>query len=208
MQFTISYLCRRHQSDEAGPSHLPLFICICPAVAVVQSLSVQIGFSDSPLLSLYGPMAHVCSAYCILCVVRKTGFNRTTAPAEFQQFIAAKDHSAELQKELKSRAERYQPACLKRGMCALHPCANRHAPLHTHIFRAIRASLAKAFGEKTSKDVLLSGDVILQLCWKDKLPDSEQDRRATASGSTSSSSGVASPRRTSPCEIFHCGVIA
>lgn len=65
----------------------------------------------------------------------------------------------------------------------------KHTALHTQIMKTIKENLARTFDDKTSKDVLLSGDTVLQVAWKQKRSESDSH----ACGGCASSSSTALP---------------
>ena len=133
---------------------------------------------------------------------RKKGFNRSSAVSEFEKFIKPEDHCPLLQKEIKQFSEEYEPACWKSGMCSSHPLKRCHAALHNYMFKMIRSSLATSFGEKAHKDVLLSGDVIFQVCWKELQSQSDFDRDPDAAnvGAWGPSGSADIPKPAEPAE--------
>lgn len=114
--------------------------------------------------------------------VRKKGYNRTGSNADFQRLIPAENHSCQLQSDIKALAKSFDFPCWKQGICDKHPMKAKHFAFHTHIMQTIKSKLAKIFGDKTAKEVLLSGDTIVQIKWT--------QRTGSGSGASSSSSAL------------------
>lgn len=60
----------------------------------------------------------------------------------------------------------------------------KHPALHSQMMKLIKESLAKTFDDKTSRDVLLSGDTVIQVCCTQK------GSSGASSGGSSSSSAL------------------
>lgn len=108
---------------------------------------------------------------------RKAGHNRSMAENLFNDQLSLHDHSPDLQRALTSASNTYSPPCWKRGMCVAHANFGDFSTLHNQVLKEVIESLKKSYGDKGYKDVLISGDTLIQVRWKVPVPGRVQADR-------------------------------
>ena len=88
---------------------------------------------------------------------------------------------------MKKNSNMYKSPCWKCGMCVSDPLNELHVPLHRQILQEIRTTLKSTFGETAGKEILLSGDTLVQICWKAAGPNDVDVAQSSSSSGASSS---------------------